>query len=159
MKNKIDIRPALYSDVPKLIPMAKDFFDESKWAEVFGFTEREDDTMRFLAGMVRSDEHGFFVAANGSGPVGFMIVGVRPWVMHFGEKIGYEMFYYMDKAHRRGAVSRRLVKAYEEWAREQGAHVVEFGVTDRMRGDKMEKFLHRLGYSPELKSYIKKLED
>lgn len=154
----IEIREARYSDIPKLIPLMKECFKESDFAETFGFTSKEDDTMQWFAGIVNKPEYGFFVALDDEKPVGFLVVGVRPWVMNFNDTYAFEMFYYVEKGHRNGRISRKLVKFYEEWAKSIGCKAVEFGVTEKMKGEKMAKFLIRLGFVPALRSHVKRLE-
>lgn len=155
----IEVRPARLSDVPKIIPMAKDYFEESGWKKSFGYSLVEDEMLLWFAAAVKNPFFGFFLAENGSGPVGLLIGYLQPWAMNHTERSAFQMFFYVDKNQRNGKVSKRMIEAYEAWAKENGCQAVEFGVTEKMKGEKMAKYLSRLGYEPATRSHVKRFEE
>lgn len=137
--------------------MVHALFEESHFSDIFGVSYKEDDAMRNFAAMVGQNDQKLFVAHNETGPIGFLAVGVMQWVANNDEYFCFEKYFYVDKKHRNGSVSRKLIEAYEAWGKAIGAKAVEFGCTEPMRGEKVTRFLKRLGYTVAVRSHAKKL--
>lgn len=152
---KIEIRKAKYSDVPSVAGLAKEFFEESEWAK-YGLGHDVEDTLTWLLRIMNTDSAELVVAEN-SKPVGFAIVGFRPWVLKKDDLLAYELLFYLKPEYRKGQTGKRLFLALEEIARERGAVTMEAGATTNIAKGRVGKLLERVGYTASLNGYMKKL--
>lgn len=146
------IQRAEIFDLPLLVEGAKLFFGEGKLPGVF-------DPNTFLDGWARLITSGvgvIFIAWE-SDTVKGAIGGAMSPDINTGDITAAEMFWFMKPDHRRGLDGIRLLKAFEDWSRQNGAiriwmlHVV--GLND----NRFESLYPRLGYSLAERIYIKDL--
>ncbi len=106
--------------------------------------ELQQDQRRFLRDHERNT---VLVAAEPNGPpVGFIEASIRDWAEGCStEPVGYIEGWFVDAAHRRLGVGRRLVEAAEAWALSKGC--VEMGSDAELWNEISHKAHQALGYT------------
>jgi GNAT superfamily N-acetyltransferase len=89
--------------------------------------------------------------------VGF-ICGVLHQQFFTQQKFASDMALYVEPKYRGGSVAFRLVKAFENWAKENGASHIWLGQSVGQNIDDTAKFYLRLGYSMAGVNTVKHLE-
>jgi GNAT superfamily N-acetyltransferase len=64
------------------------------------------------------------------------------------ERTARDMILYVRPDKRGGMTAIRLVKAFEDWAKEAGAHHINIGVSAGIDNQRAAKFYQSLGYAP-----------
>ncbi len=73
-----------------------------------------------------------------------------------GKIAALEMFWYVLPEYR-GSGGVRLLKRFEDWAREQGCEEIEMVLLECSMADKLDRFYQRSGYAPTERHYRKEL--
>jgi len=143
----MDIRPARIGDAAEI----------ARLSEELGYPAAAKDMAERLAALLQRPEHGVVVAESCGNLLGWAAVEARTLLVT-GRKAELMGLVVDSKARRRG-VGLALVRAAEEWAREQGIDLM----TVRSNAVRTEShpFYERLGYTHTKSQhvYLKRLDD
>jgi len=136
------IRPATLGDIPAVLEMGRAFADEAGVTDKVGWDD--EAVTALLAHLVESPDGVLFVGDNG------MIGGLVFPHPFSGTKVFQELFW---RSH--GGEGLKLLKAAEDYAREQGAtRSIMIGI-DTMPS--IDRLYARLNYEPMERLYSKEL--
>ena len=89
-----------------------------------------------------------FVAEKDNKIIGIFVGAINEhWFGH--DKVSCDLALYVTPEERGGSAAMRLVKAYERWAKEQGAREIHIGTATNVNPDRIRKLFSRLGYGDE----------
>jgi GNAT superfamily N-acetyltransferase len=145
------IRQATVKDVDDLIEMGKRFLNYSAFS---GLTEVEDDDL--ARGLCSILDNGIIFVAEKDGKIVGGICGMMSkfWFAP-RTQVAAELAWWVDEKHRGSMSSIGLLKAFEKWAKQNGAQVVS--MSDLKVGDDypVAPLFDRLGYSVAERSHVK----
>lgn len=138
----LEIRAAQDNDTRQLIVLAALMTKESPRFGQHEFSVEKANS--FINTLIQHG--GLFVAAKGEQIVGFFAGFV---VEHFLSNLSYasDAGVYVLPEHRGGSAFLRLVKAFEAWAYERGAHEIQLGTSTGVEPEKTVRMYQRLGYT------------
>lgn len=138
----MEIRIATMDDAEQLLRMAKQFIGKS---EVPGLTYRPGSLIA-LSQYLLSQPNGTLLVADVGGTLIGMVGGVvSPNVLDGTRLEATEFFWWVDEGHR-GSAGVRLLQAFTEWAKVQGAKAVRMAALAGPLCETAEKLYDRLGY-------------
>jgi len=138
--SKVIIREAEERDVLDCLILIKNFAKESK--QPFKFDTRK--TLETINNSVNNiSPVKFFVAELNSEVVGFISAIVYEQLFS-RDKTADELAWYVDKSHRGGTAAIRLLKAYEDWAKNNGVICINLSHIEDLTD--LTKLYNRLGY-------------
>ncbi|WP_158785146.1 GNAT family N-acetyltransferase [Pantoea sp. BAV 3049] len=137
------IRNATRDDIPALIELGTLMFMESRYASSPFVPEKCAQLARELidapAGCV-------LVAEEGGKVVGWLGGGIgEQWFSHALQAFEYGVF--IAPAHRGSSAAYRLVKTFTDWARDNGASVINMGITTGVHEERTGDLYARLGFT------------
>ena len=97
----------------------------------------------------------WFLAEINGRTVGMLACAVAPMWFAPHILVAHELAWWVDEEARGSSAAIRLVRAYEEWAHEQGAHVVAMSQLVAENGEQVGRMLRKLGYEPSEMTYVK----
>ena len=143
-----EIRRARPEDIEALIEMGRALHAESPNYEDEPF---EPEVLRawlherLHAGTLLTDNSAVFVAEQGGSIVGVLVAIVVPrWFNR--SSIAAELTLYVAPAHRGGRTLPKLARAFEAWARKQGAVSATLGVSTGIHAERTVCAYSKLGY-------------
>lgn len=141
------IRPATHADIPTLVAMGRQFREQTAYRDLIA---EAPEQMANLCRLLIDGAGAILVLETDGFVVGMIGLHCAP---HFfsGEPVAGEVFWWVDPEHRGGGL--RLLKAAEQWAREQGATVLQMIAPD----GRVEQLYERLGYRAIERTYYRKL--
>lgn len=144
------IREATEDDIFDILVLAKEFSKEApsthKWDK--------DKTEAFLNSAILAPNMCIFVIDHG-GEIEGAIVGIVAEVFISHRVMATELAWFVSEEYRGKTSSIRLVKRYEDWAKEMGANSV--GMSDISQVSDLEKLYNRLGYQRSESVYLKEI--
>lgn len=148
------VRRATEDDVPALVALGERFIMRSPYGASLDVTADDLDTGIRLALLARGVA---FIAEVNGDAVGAIIGAVTPIWCSARARVGAELAWWVDDAHRGKVLGIRLLQAFESWAKEQGAsHVVMSDLV--FDGDApVGPMFERLGYRLVERSHLKEL--
>lgn len=158
----VRIRLATHADISALIELGRELHNESPRIRDFEFSEMRLWDVLDIAidgGAVFVAESDWSESANGtksSKIVGAILAMVTPH-LSTEQVIGGELSFFVTKSARGSAAFHRLLRAAEEWAREQGAARMTLGLSTGIAVDSTEKLYQRMGYELSATSWSKDL--
>lgn len=139
----------------EIFEMAKGFADEVTLDEYIDF-----DTLVLSCARVRNDierKHlNVFVAYMDDEAVGFL-VGVATPCFHRPAIVAEQKLWYVKPSRRTGAAALHLVRAYERWARINGATQIYTGSANTPFTERTSKLLEHLGYARTGTLHVKEI--
>lgn len=135
------IRDATLMDVPALVELGAAMHAESKWARM---CFDRDKTAALLVRLVEHPTGCVLVAENGGAVIGGMI----GWCdEHFfsHDKYASELGVFVAPDKRGGMAAVRLLRAFQGWARANGAALIEVGITTGVHLERSAKFYEAVG--------------
>lgn len=129
----------------EVIAMAKRF------CEISGLDEHVDDEViletcvRIRQDFERNYLNTFIAYMNGE-PIGF-IVGVTMPALHRKGVVAEQKLWYVEQSARGSLAAKALIRAYEQWARLNGATQLYTGTAVRQLSERTSKLLEKLGYA------------
>mgnify|MGYP003624692532 FL=1 len=144
------IRVATKDDLFDLLVLAREFSREApdmhRWDR--------DKTEGLLSGLISNPDAVIFVSEVDGDIAGFLAGMIQPVIISH-TKIAFELAWFVDKHSRGGAGAIKLVKAFEAWAKDNGAEWVTMaditGLAD------LSPLYSKLGYSLTEKAYSKRV--
>lgn len=138
----LKIRPFTVLDMDKVRPMARAMAEESPRYRRYTYDEDKVTTLMYHF-VTRG---GAFVAERGDEIVG-MMAGACAEAFFGREKYASDLVTYVKPEFRGSSAFVRLVKAFETWARAQGAIDVILGVSCELEMEKTRKVYEKIGYN------------
>ena len=151
------IRPAIPSDLPKIMQMLRNFYDASCYGGVVDFCERScADTIAELA---RSPKHIVLVGEVGGDVVSMAAAVSMPHWANAKQLVAQEMFWWCEPSARGSGIALRLLGGLEAWARSMHCHsfCVASTATNELKPDKLATLYKRRGFVPQDIFYAKRL--
>lgn len=147
------IRHATEADVDSIVKMARQFIAFAPHASIAEFDDGD-----LVAATRACMDNGLVLVAEQEGAVVGMLFGVLTGVW-FAPKTAWavELAWWVDPAARGGTAGIRLVTAFQDWAREQGAKLVAMSSLHLDHDTRVSSVLERMGFSPSEHTYIKRL--
>lgn len=149
------IRAATEADIVGLLPMGKRFFEASGYSELLAFDS--DSVAQTLRNLIESEQGSLLIAENESGPIGFLGALIYPFYFNFDHLTGQEVFWWVDKEHRKTGAGLALLELTEAWAKSNGAKSFSMVALQGSMPDRMAKLYQSMGYRPNEYSYIKRV--
>jgi len=97
----------------------------------------------------------FLVADSGDGKVAGALIGVMEQQIFSDAWTASVMHYDVLPEARMGGHGVRLLKAFEQWARNRKAFEITFGINSGVELDKLGRFATRLGYAKVGENFVK----
>lgn len=138
----VDVRPAAAADIPALVEMGRAMHAESPRFARFGFNP--DKVAALAAGVIPG---GGALVAERDGIIVGMMAGfvVAQWFSD--DLIASDFVLYLQPDERRkGRAAFMLVRAFEEWAKSQGAIDIAPGTTTGIDPEGTARFYEKMGY-------------
>ena len=144
------IRKATEDDVFDILILAKEFSREApkthKW--------NKEKTEQFLLSSFHNTNMEIFVIDVG-GEIEGALVGLLSELYMSHTVQATELAWFVSKDYRGKPSSLKLIKAFEKWAKENGANQIGMGDIDGIAS--LEKLYNRLGYKRAESVYLKEL--
>lgn len=143
----MDVRRATEADIEAVVDLGAEMHAAGRFAD---FEYCRPKCRGLVNATITRPDLGFCVVAekpNYSGPVGFMLACMDEF--YFGtEKIAQELALYVVPAARGSSAAVRMMRAFDDWARESGARVAQGGISVGINNDAAAKFYGRFGFEP-----------
>ena len=136
------IRPATHEDIPRLIELGEQMHVESRFASL---PFDRDKVRGLFAHLIESPDGLLLVAEIDGVPIG----GFAGYVVehYFARtKVASDFGLFIEPASRGGMTAPRLLKAYIEWAKEQGAVMIQAGITTGVHVEQTTRLYEKLGF-------------
>lgn len=145
----MNIRRATLEDQPELRAMAKHFIEQSVFKDWIPINEEAIADL-----VVAILEHGAgFVADVDGRAVGMIGLVAGPHLIS-RELYAEEICWWMEPAHRHGTAGPRLLRAAEEWARQNGCQCLKMVAPTT---SSVGAFYKRIGFTELETAYLKRL--
>lgn len=148
------IREANIKDFNKIESMARAFYNESKYGEIYNVDIDEDSLISFTISFIHDSDKVILFDEDGKGMIWGILV---PWFFNTKHMLAQEMAWYVKPEHRNGFTAMRLLKAFEQWAKDKGAKIFVMGSLSELNGDRVGKFYEKNGMKPVESMYGKEL--
>jgi len=144
LQTSIRIREARFEDIPGALPLAEEFFLSTVISKYIPF--KATSTAVTLKRMIEGDGAVIFIAEKGDRVIGGIggVLSLSPW--NFDVVVSQEMFWFITAEHRGGTTALRLLRAYQQWAKEKGAEVDALAVMKSLNYEGVTKAYQHLGY-------------
>jgi len=147
------VRQATIDDLPKLEPLAREFYSSSRFLKDFDierFSSVWASWMNLGVGAI------YLLLPDESGPIaGCLGAYVYP-EPYSGSIVATEFFWYVSRDHRGHGLD--LYYAFEEWARERGASQIRMAHLCDLMPEGMKVLYGELGMEPIETTYAKDLK-
>lgn len=144
-----NVRKATHDDIFQVLVLCYNFAKEAPTVYRTFDKEKVEVTLNNL---IDSDFSEIFVLEKDGVIIG-MLACIITQLFFSTKKTSTELAWYVDKEHRGGTKSLRLIKVYEAWAKEKGAEII--GMTDLSELQELGSIYERLGYTLNESTYIK----
>lgn len=152
---KAEIRIAEAKDLPDIVDMGREFFEQSGNGAFTTFDE--SSFIATVIGLMSGVANGTLLVAESAGSViGMAAHVVFPFYANAQTKIGQEIFWYCKPDFRNG-IGSDLLDELEADARRKGADVFMSAAIAGLRDGAVARVYQRRGYKPLENSYIRKL--
>ena len=146
------IRPAVSADVPRIVELVGHFLNQTPYGRLFDF---DPDRLRLLADGVILDL-GVILLAELDGVIVGMVAATALPEPYTGRPIAEELAWWVEPAHRQGAIGPKLLAALETWARTKGLALVKMVEPAGTPG--VGAYYRRRGYEPVEIAWVKRLD-
>jgi GNAT superfamily N-acetyltransferase len=151
----VTIRKAVEADIPTLVELGRRLHDESPHFVRYEYSSEKVAALarRLIVGeSLLSPPPGGVLVAELEGRIVGMIVGLV--IEHFfgSSRFATDLTFYVAPEHRGGSTAVRLIRAFEEWARENGAQYFVPGTSTEIQPERTLELYKHLGY--RLSGYV-----
>lgn len=144
------IRLATIEDLPKIEPLAKQFYSDSRYLQDFSIEIFVENWKKIIAG----DIGVIFIIVESDKIVG-ILGGMKYPDINSGRLVATELFWYVDKEHRgRGG---ELLRLFEGWAKGMGCKKIIMVHMADLMPDKLKTIYKRKGYTEMEVHYVKEV--
>jgi N-acetylglutamate synthase and related acetyltransferases len=144
-----NVRKATHDDIFQIMVLIYNFSKELP--ELYRSFNR-DKVERSVSNFIDSDFSEIFVLEDDGVIIGMLACMVVEFLFS-QKKTATELAWYIDKDHRGGTKSIRLIKSYEEWARKKGADLICMADVPEIQD--LGGLYKRLGYQLNESTYAK----
>ena len=140
------IRHATYADIPALMDLVSSFFANGE-LDGTGLHCDPDTIEFFIQDAIDSETHGVLVAEDGPTIIGFIAGALVPWMFNANIKMLCELGWFIPKTHRKTypMAALRLLKAFKQWGRDNGATVLLIVSTVREESPRVIEMYRNMG--------------
>jgi GNAT superfamily N-acetyltransferase len=137
------IRQATLLDLLPIAPLAERYALEAQGHSNFTFNLEE--ALKNAALTILDESGCFLVAYEDLKPVGFLWGSARalPWSK---DKLAFDTILYTVPERRKTALGYKLMKSWEDWAREHNAVEVQISIASGITEDSTISFFKKMGY-------------
>lgn len=139
-----EYRVAGVSDAVAVVELCRQFQQES-WQKFCDFDEHK--MLGWVLDRIKDDGSDVFTAWSGKQLVGGLI-GMTFCYPYSNTLVAGDYIWYVVPEHRGGMVGVRLMRMFENWARDVGAVNICTGATSGIKSKRGAALLEKLGYSP-----------
>lgn len=141
----VNIRQATTQDIEQIIVMCEALHSESEYYRNQLFeAERLAESLNTVMG---NEYHIIFLAEQDKQIIGFFIGGLTRGLFNY-ELIAFDYSVYVVPEKRNGRAAIKLIKAFEQWAKEKGANRCRIGITTDISTNRTSRFYQLLGFKP-----------
>ena len=148
------IRKFARRDIPLMARLGRQYWETSNF-KTLNFSIKK---CHALGEIMLVDKRYFAIVAEEESKIIGMFMGyISEWP--FGDEyIATDLLVYIDPLYRKGATGLRMLKEFEQWAKEQGVNQLRPGTSV---GNKKQllSFYRRLGYKTVGYSFLKEVKD
>jgi len=137
------VRRASKADIEQVVALGVQMHAEGAYAFLPFDPER---ARAFVAESIEEEEQCLWVAEEAGAVVGMLAGSVSEYYF-CSELVACDLVFYVERRHRRGSAAVRLIGAFREWAREQGARELALATSLGVPGDRAGQFYERLGFT------------
>lgn len=156
----VSVRPATEADISILIAMGRALHAESpRYARLSFSADKVENLIRHMitSTLVTRAPGGAFVAEKGG-----IIIGMLGAFIHSpffsDDKLASDYTFYIVPEHRRrGRAAIALIRAFEQWAFDNGALDIIPGISTMIDAESTAHFYNKLGYERYGYTFIKRL--
>ena len=135
------IRPATHADIPRLIELGAVMHATTNYSHLVYLPEK---TGAFLGSLIDGEGVAFVAEVDGV-LVGGLSGGLtEQWFNN--DLIAFDYALFVEPGRRQGLIAMKLVLAFQEWARLQGAKQIHMGVTTGVHVSGTARLYSRLGF-------------
>jgi GNAT superfamily N-acetyltransferase len=147
------IREMTKADMPTCIKLGRQMHDESFYRE----NDYDEEKLWALWDLHVADPLQFCMkVAEKDGDVIGLFVGYR-YEHFFGYDIcSSDLLLYVTPEHRGSSTAVRLIKAYEQWARDSSVTEIQIGVSTGVREERTARLFEKLGFGDRAIYYRKR---
>lgn len=150
------IRPAVPTDIYRLIEMGEAFHKEARVGERHEELTFDRDSFAFTCGILM--DAGMMLVKEVDGEVvGMAAMDAAPCFLNRNFVVGREQFWYIDGRHRKGRDGSGLLTALETLAKDRGVHLFDVVAEEGERSTPLGRLYRRGGFNPCETVYRKRL--
>lgn len=138
------IRPATFKDIDQMVELGLEMHQESRFKLLEYHPDKTALSMRL---MLDKPDHLVLVAEiDGLIIGGFAGYALEHWCSH--DRVAGDYFLFISQQFRGGTLALRLVRAYMEWAQEQGVkrELIGLGISTGVLTARTQRLYERLGF-------------
>lgn len=143
------IRKAMIEDLPKMIGLAKEFYNSSKFLDRFNLNIFVINWTNFINNGIGV----IWILNDFDGCLG----AIKYPDANNGELIATELFWFVSLNKRREGT--KLLTEFEKWAKNEGCKRIIMGYLKDLMPDKVERFYEKMGYRAMETNYIKEIQN
>ena len=141
------VRKATEADLAGIVDLTSAFYMES-WKPL-GLAWDRDAVLAALAGTLENEDAVIFIGSTNGAPPDGLIVGFAGLsTFSLQERIAQERVWYVRADFRGGPLAIRLLRAFEEWAKEKGCKLVTMAYPVSETDEVAARIYSRMGYHP-----------
>lgn len=148
------IRRATAADLPDLLKIGREFFEESGWPELCAWDEAS--VTRTFTSLIEGEMPGGLLVAFQGEMVGMAAFVLYPFYFNAECTVGQEIFWYARPMFRNG-IGAALLEAMEHEARTAGALAFMMANIAGHRDEALARLYARRGYKPAENTFLKRL--
>lgn len=137
------IREMSQGDVEYSVRLAKDMHHES-WFSHYDFDINKARQL-WDRKVAQPDNYCLFVAEEDGAVIG-VFAGIAFEHFFGNDKVASDLILYVDPDRRGGTAAPRLIKAYEQWARDVGCKDIQIGVSTGVQVERTARLFEKLGF-------------
>lgn len=147
----VQVRRGTDKDVDALVEMGSRFFTYSAFSRFVPFDENATK-----ASLLLLTERGVVLVAEREGTIVGSLVGIMaPVWFNANATTATELAWWVDEAYRGSTAAFKLHRAFEEWAKEQGATAIVMSDLIVNGVAHTEKLFEKMGFTPVERSHVK----
>lgn len=149
----IQVRRGTIEDIDALVEMGGRFFAFSAFS---GFIPYDADAVR--TGLTGLLEHGVVLVADCDGQlVGGIVGAMAPVWFNKDTRAATELAWWVNEDFRHTSAGIKLYRAFEQWAKDQGAHAIVMSDLVIRGVAPAENLFRKLGFTTVERSHVKKV--
>lgn len=136
------IRPATVVDIPRIVALGEMLHRQSSYSRLYFSATKVAGHMDEL---IKSPDGVVFVSDRDGYVTGVMAGAIMEHWFSF-DKVAFDYMLYVHPRFRHGLIACKLIQAFNEWARLQGAGQIRMGITTDINVESTSRLYHALGF-------------